>query len=95
MKTFLLVLMVTVVVLSLAPQASAHPAWGIVVDSQKRIVFTDAGQSAVWRVETDGRLTRLASGVHSHDLWIDVAGDTLYGEHVYYIETERRFDGYK
>ena len=95
MKTLPLVLMVTVVALSLAPQMSAHPAWGIVVDSQKRIVFTDVGQNAVWRVETDGRLTRLASGVHSHDLWIDVADDTLYGEHVYYIETERRFDGYK
>jgi hypothetical protein len=84
-----------VVVISLALQVSAHPAWGIVVDSQKRIVFTDAGNSAVWRVETDGRLTRLASGIHSHDLWIDVADDTLYGEHVYYVETERRFDGYK
>src|SRR5262245_27905825 len=95
MKTLLLVLMVTAVALSLAPQVSAHPAWGIVVDSQKRIVFTDVGQNAVWRVEADGRLTRLASGVHSHDLWIDVADDTLYGEHVYYVETERRFDGFK
>ncbi len=84
-----------VVALSLALQVSAHPAWGIVVDSQKRIVFTDVGQNAVWRVETDGRLTQLASGIHSHDLWIDVADDTLYGEHVYYVETERRFDGYK
>jgi hypothetical protein len=85
----------TVVALSLALQVSAHPAWGIVVDSQKRIVFTDLGQNAVWRVETNGRLTRLASGIHSHDLWIDVADDTLYGEHVYYVEAERRFDGYK
>jgi len=84
-----------VVAISLAMQVSAHPAWGIVVDSQKRIIFTDVGQNAVWRVETDGRLTRLASGIHSHDLWIDVADDTLYGEHVYYVETERRFDGYK
>ena len=83
------------VVISLALQVSAHPAWGIVVDSQKRIVFTDVEQNAVWRVETDGRLTRLASGIHSHDLWIDVADDTLYGEHVYYVETERRFDGFK
>jgi len=84
-----------VIALSLTLQVSAHPAWGIVVDSQKRIVFTDAGHNAVWRVETDGRLTRLASGIHSHDLWIDVAEDTLYGEHVYYVESERRFDGYK
>jgi hypothetical protein len=66
-----------------------------VVDSQKRIIFTDPGQNAVWRVETDGRLSRLAGGIHSHDLWIDVADDTLYGEHVFYVETERRFDGYK
>ena len=84
-----------VAVLSLALQVTAHPAWGIVVDSQKRIVFTDVGQNAIWRVETDGRLTRLASGIHSHDLWINVANDVLYGEHVYWIETERRFDGYK
>lgn len=84
-----------VAVLSLALSVSAHPAWGIVVDSQKRIVFTDVRQNAVWRVETDGRLTRLASEIHSHDLWIDVTDDALYGEHVYWIETERRFDSYK
>lgn len=84
-----------VAVLSLALHVSAHPAWGIVVDSQKRIVFSDIGQNAVWRIETDGRLTRLASGIHSHDLWIDVADDALYGEHVYWVETEQRFDGYK
>jgi hypothetical protein len=84
-----------VIVISLALQVSAHPAWGIVVDSQKRIVFTDAGNNAIWRVEADGRLSRLSSGIHSHDLWIDVADDTLYGEHASYVETERRFDGYK
>ncbi|HEY6403257.1 MAG TPA: hypothetical protein VI479_17685, partial [Blastocatellia bacterium] len=89
------ILIALVFALSFAPLAPAHPAWGIVVDSQKRIVFTDAGTNAIWRVETDGRLTRLASGVHSHDLWIDAADDTLYGEHVYWIEAEGRWDGYK
>jgi hypothetical protein len=78
---------------ALAPRAQAHPAWGIVIDSEGRVVFSDVGSNAIWRVERDGRLTAVARSVHSHDLWLDGEG-RLRGRHDYWVAGENRFDGY-
>jgi hypothetical protein len=66
-----------------ARSASAHPAWGIVVDPQGRVVFSEVTTNSVWRVEKDGELVRLVTGRHSHDLFQDEQG-ALHGEHVVY-----------
>ncbi|MGH9659370.1 MAG: hypothetical protein ACRD96_12555, partial [Bryobacteraceae bacterium] len=63
---------------------------GIVVDGRHRVVFTDVASNAVFRIEPDGKLTRLATGLHSHPLWRQ--GDSLYGEHVYWFEGQSRFE---
>jgi streptogramin lyase len=68
---------------SAARAASAHPAWGIVVDSPGRVVFSEVTTNSVWRVEKDGEVVRLLTGRHSHDLFQDEQG-ALYGEHVVY-----------
>lgn len=66
-----------------ARAASAHPAWGIVVDPQGRVVFSEVITNSVWRVEKDGEPVRLVTGRHSHDLFLDAQG-ALHGEHVVY-----------
>lgn len=79
------------VALAMAPAvAEGHPAWGIVVDDQGRILFSDVGMNAIWMIEVDGKLKRLASSVHSHELWAEPAGDLLYGVHAYWIESQQR-----
>lgn len=70
-------------ILLAARPASAHPAWGIVVDPQDRVVFSEVTTNSVWRVEKDGDLVRLVTGRHSHDLFQDAQG-ALHGEHVIY-----------
>jgi sugar lactone lactonase YvrE len=65
-----------------ARAASAHPAWGIVVDPQGRVVFIEVETNTIWRVE-GGRAVPILRGKHSHDLYIDEAGN-LYGEHLVY-----------
>lgn len=73
----------TFLILLAARPAAAHPAWGIVVDPQGRVVFSEVATNSVWRVEEDGGLVRLVTGRHSHDLFEDAQG-ALHGEHVVY-----------
>lgn len=65
-----------------ARSASAHPAWGIVVDPKGRVVLTEVGTNTIWRIE-GGRAVVILRGKHSHELYIDEAGN-LYGEHLVY-----------
>ena len=61
----------------------AHPGWGIVRDRQGRVCFGDVEQNTIWRINTDGRVEAIATGRHSHSLFLAEDG-TLFGEHVYY-----------
>lgn len=61
---------------------AAHHAWGIVIDAQGRVFCADVAANRIYRFD-DSHLTAIASGVHSHELWIDPASN-LYGEHVEY-----------
>lgn len=85
---------ITVIITScafLAGGVSAHPAWGIVVDRNNQIYFSDL--ETVWRVDAQGKLTVFRAGVggrHTHDLNIDEDGN-LYGADNSYEPSTQRF----
>jgi alpha-tubulin suppressor-like RCC1 family protein len=68
----------------------SHPAWGIVVDANKQIYFSDL--ETIYKIDSKGKLSIFragASGRHVHDLSIDADGN-LYGwENVYEPQTEK------
>src|SRR5215213_8702846 len=71
--TRLLLYTVALALCSLLPAAAAaHPATGIVVDAQGRILFSDL--ETVWRLDASGRLNIFRPAVrgrHVHELSID------------------------
>src|SRR5262245_9032075 len=81
-RTLLVVLLSTVFVW-LPLRVSAHPGWGIRVDSEGEVFFSDVDRNRVWKISRRGTLVSIIKGKHSHDLFLD-QGDNLYGEHVYY-----------
>ncbi len=90
MKHLYLIIVVMVVVFLSASNVSAHPAWGIVVDRQGQIYFSDL--EAVWKIDTQGNLSIFREGVrgrHVHDITID-AEDNIYGlDNTYNPQTEK------
>lgn len=62
----------------LASEAQAHPAWGIAVDRQGQVYFSDL--KTIWKIDAQGKLSVFRAGGHTHDLNIDEAGN-VYGEH--------------
>lgn len=74
-----------------AGAALAHPPNGIVVDGQRRVYFSDL--ESVWRVDAQGRLTRMRRG-HTHELALDAEGgvhgeDSSYNGATYRVSTWR------
>jgi hypothetical protein len=65
------------------PSVSAHPAWGIRVDSEGEVFFSDVARNHIWKISRRGTLVPIIKGKHSHDLFLDQA-DNLFGETVYY-----------
>lgn len=68
----------------------SHPAWGIVVDANKRIYFSDL--ETVYKIDAQGRLSIFragASGRHVHDLSVDADGNVYGLENVYEPRTEK------
>lgn len=75
----------------LAGRVSAHPAWGIVVDRNNQIYFSDL--ETIWKVDARGKLTVFRAGVsgrHAHELSIGEDGN-LYGADNSYEPSTRRF----
>jgi sugar lactone lactonase YvrE len=72
-----------------ARSAAAHPAWGIVVDPQGRVVFSEVETNTVWRIE-QGRPVPILKGKHSHEIYGDGQGN-LYGEHLEYRPAGERW----
>ena len=68
----------------------SHPAWGIVIDKNKQIYFSDL--ETIYKIDSQGKLSIFRAGVsgrHVHDLSID-AGGNIYGwENVYEPQTEK------
>ena len=64
-----------------ASPALAHPGWGLVVDTEGAVYYTDLKQ--VLRIGPEGGTTVAVPDVHTHELYLDPAG-TLHGEHLWY-----------
>jgi hypothetical protein len=79
----LLVVTLSAVLVWLPLSVSAHPGWGIRVDSEGEVFFSDVERNRVWKISRRGTLVPIIRGKHSHDLFMD-QGDNLFGEHVYY-----------
>lgn len=64
-----------IIVLCLLPadSVSAHPAWGIVIDRNNQIYFSDI--ETVWKIDAQGKLTVFRAGVsgrHVHEITFGV-----------------------
>lgn len=81
MQIRLIAWLATAILLLAALPAAAHPGTGIVEDAQGNIYYTDLEQ--VWRLAPDGTRTVAVPDVHTHELYLDEAGN-LYGEHAWY-----------
>lgn len=72
-------------------QAWAHPAWGIVVDRDNQIYFSDL--ETIWKIDAQGKLTVFRAGVsgrHTHELALDESGN-LYGDELTYEPATQRY----
>lgn len=66
----------------LAGNAWAHVGTGIDVDARGRVYFVDPIRDRIWRVETDARLTLLATDKHTNFLVLDEDGNAYFGDGV-------------
>ena len=76
--------------ISLTIDVFSHPAWGIVVDANRRVYFTDL--ETVYKIDAQGKLSIFragASGRHVHDLSVDAGGNVYGWENVYEPRTEK------
>ena len=74
----LIVLAVVAQCLSCAQTVKAHEGWGIVVDRQGQIYFSDIPTNTIWRITRDGKLEAFLSNKHSHALVMGEDG-SIYG----------------
>src|SRR5215207_4340804 len=84
------VVAVILVLVFLGGRAVGHPAWGIAVDRNNQVYFSDL--ETVWKIDARGNLTAFRAGVsgrHVHDINLDESGN-LYGvDNSYEPSTER------
>ena len=85
------VLAFVLVCVFLGVEVQAHPAWGIAVDRQKQVYFSDL--VTVWKIDAQGKLSVFRAGGdrHIHDLNIDEAGNLYGAENSYEPATQRFF----
>jgi sugar lactone lactonase YvrE len=68
----------------------AHPAWGIVVDRNNQIYFSDI--ETVWKIDAQGKLTVFRAGVsgtHVHEINLDENGNLRGVDNSYEPATQR------
>lgn len=84
-RAFVTTIIVIIAVCALTTgQAWAHPAWGIVVDRDNQIYFSDL--ETIWKIDAQGKLSVFRAGVsgrHTHELAMDESGN-LYGDELTY-----------
>jgi sugar lactone lactonase YvrE len=61
-----------------AENVRAHEGWGIVVDRQGQIYFSDIPTNTIWRITCEGKLEAFLSNKHSHALVLGEDG-SIYG----------------
>ena len=91
MKQGFLIAIVFALVLFISSKAHAHPAWGLAVDNQGQVYFSDL--TTVWKVDTQGRVSvvRPKDQRHTHDLNVDEAGNVYGADNSYDPATKRFF----
>jgi sugar lactone lactonase YvrE len=85
------IVLTTVACVLFTAEVKAHPAWGIAVDHQGQIYFSDLEN--IWKIDTQGRLSIFRageSGRHTHELNTDEAGN-IYGADNSYDPITQRF----
>jgi hypothetical protein len=84
------ILAIAAVCVLLLAKAEAHPAWGIAVDHQGQVYFSDL--VTVWKIDPQGKLSVFRAGRdHTHDLNTDEAGNLYGAENSYDPATQRFF----
>ena len=63
-----------------AKSIKAHEGWGIVVDRQGQIYFSDIPTNTIWRITREGNLQAFLRNKHSHALVLGEDG-SIYGTH--------------
>ncbi|NNF34128.1 MAG: hypothetical protein HKN68_08470 [Saprospiraceae bacterium] len=79
MHRFLLLLIIVV----LNQIVSAHPAYGIVMDHQGNLYFTDImhnGRGTLWKLDKNKKLTAVLKNFHAHNVNVD-SGGNIYSAH--------------
>ena len=74
-----------------ADSTPAHPAWGIVIDRNNQIYFSDI--ETIWKIDAQGKLTVFrpgVSGTHVHEITLGEDGN-LYGVENGYEPSTQRF----
>jgi sugar lactone lactonase YvrE len=61
-----------------AESVRAHEGWGIVVDREGQIYFSDIPTNTIWRITREGKLEAFLSNKHSHALVLGEDG-SIYG----------------
>src|SRR5918996_600368 len=74
----IIVLAVLAAGLVCAENVRAHEGWGIVVDRQGQIYFSDIPTKTIWRITREGKLEAFLSNKHSHALVLGEDG-SIYG----------------
>jgi DNA-binding beta-propeller fold protein YncE len=69
------------VLLALPAAVHAHPAIALVRDARGNVFYSDL--THVYRLAPDGSKSIAVPNVHTHELYLDAAGN-LYGEHLWY-----------
>ena len=75
----LIALGLVLLLLGLPSTGQAHPGWGIAVDSEGSVYFTDIERLTIWKHLPDGTLQAAVTGVWTHHLFLDDQ-DNLYYE---------------
>jgi hypothetical protein len=86
----MLAAIIMTVVLS-ADAVSAHPAWGIAVDRNNQVYFSDL--ETVWKIDSQGKLTVFRAGIsgrHVHEIRLGEDGN-IYGVDNSYEPSTQRF----
>lgn len=66
-------LFLTFILLSFHSIGISHPSWGIVVNNQGEVFFTDIlhNNGTLWKISKEGELYKIIEGFHAHDLCLD------------------------
>ena len=84
------ILFCTLFFIGLITDVVSHPAWGIVIDANRQIYFSDL--ETIYKIDSQGKLSIFRAGVsgrHVHDLSIDADGSIYGWENVYEPQMEK------